>query len=88
MQDSAGYHKFCWQGYDDSTLLPNDCQPANSIVPMFFALSESGRAGSRQFGDVVRVSTQLASEGLYGYTDKTFNPGEFIFTFVWAITMN
>ena len=74
MQDSASYHKFCWQGYDDSTLLPNDCQPANSIVPMFFALSESGRVGSRQFGDVVRVSTQLASEGLYGYTDKTFNP--------------
>ena len=87
MQDSDAYHKFCWQGYDDSTLLPNDCQPANSIVPMFFALSESGRVGSRQFGDVVRVSTQLASEGLYGYTDKTFNPGEFIFTFVWAITM-
>ena len=51
MQDSDAYHKFCWQGYDDSTLLPNDCQPANSIVPMFFALSESGRVGSRQFGD-------------------------------------
>jgi hypothetical protein len=87
MQDSDAYHKFCWQGYDDSTLLPNDCQPANSIVPMFFALSESGRVGSRQFGDVVRVSTQLASEGLYGYTDKTFNPGEFTFTFVWAISL-
>ena len=73
MQDSAGYDRFCWQGFEKSTLLDNDCQPANSIVPMFFKLSESGRAG-RQFGDVVRVTTQLAAEGLYGYTDKTFDP--------------
>ena len=72
LQSLPGYERFCWQGRSDDGTFENGCQPANSVVPLFFDAASGASDGS--FGDAARVAARLAGDGVYAYTDTTFNP--------------
>ena len=72
LQSLPGYERFCWQGRSDDGTFENGCQPANSVVPLFFDAASGASGGS--FGDAARVAARLAGDGVYAYTDTTFNP--------------
>ena len=72
LQSLPGYERFCWRGRSDDGTFENGCQPANSVVPLFFDAASGASGGS--FGDAARVAARLAGDGVYAYTDTTFNP--------------